>query len=211
MKEAGWQSDDGFTLIELVIAMLLLGLIALAVESGLHFGTRVWERSQQSAKSANMIDMGQTILREILSQAIPRFKGEYITFSGEPSTLEFDCIPPQAFAENGTTHASLSITEETEEDDVILKVNSIINPAAVRKATLIRGVNGLRFSYLDASGKIPVWLSYWRDRNRLPDAIRIATDDQSSSRWPTLIIRPFLSQGSNCVLDPVSMKCREIH
>lgn len=202
--------EDGFTLIELVIAMLLLSLIALAVESGLHFGARVWERSERNTRTINTIDMAQTILREILSHTLPRFNGAYVTFTGEPTSLIFDCVPPQAFTGSGTAHVELSIASRYGKDALVLEIKSISRPGVAKKATLVHGERGLRFSYLDASGKAPEWLAYWRDRNRLPDAIRIAADSHSPSSWPTLVVRPLISQAPSCVLDPVSMKCRAI-
>ena len=197
-------SSPGYTLIELVVALLLLSLIALAVQSGLHFGGQVWQRSQQRLAAANQLDTSQAILRETLSQALPRFKGEYVTFMGEPSTLSFDCVPPLAFQSKGTARVTLSITPIS--GKLTLKLASLADASATRNVVLLEGVKQLRFSYLDVSQKSAVWLSYWRDHNRLPDAIRIASDDPT--QWPTLIVKPIIAQDANCVLDPVSMTCR---
>jgi general secretion pathway protein J len=199
-------SQAGYSLIELVVAILLLGMVTLAAQSGLHFGARVWERSQQNATLAHELDTSQVILRSVLSQSLPRFKGEYVTFSGEPSRISFDCIPPQAFGPSGTAHAVLSLERDSNSRVLAITLKRILDDGGEKHAVLLDGRNDLHFAYLDASGKSQTWLSYWRDRKRLPDAIRIAGDDPAS--WPTLIVRPLIAQDANCTLDPVSMTCR---
>jgi general secretion pathway protein J len=199
--------DKGYTLIELVVSMLLFSLVMLAVTGGIHFGARVWERSQRDLQEANTLDMTQNVLREILSRAAPRFRGEYVSFSGEPGSLTFDGLPPSAFGGGGMVHVKLSVIKTNGASDLLLDLQSITEPKLEKKATLRSGSDALQFSYLDASETKPVWLSYWRDRNRLPDAIRIAAGNDAPS-WPTLLVRLIIAQDANCVMDPVSMKCR---
>lgn len=199
--------EDGYSLVELVVAMALLGMIALAVESGLHFGARVWERSQQTIGSAQKIGTSQTVLRNLLSHSLPRLKGDYVTFLGEPSTLTFDAVPPQAFETHGTAHVVLTVKRDGTNKTLVVTMQSVINPQSKKSAIIVDHVKNLKFAYLDASGKIPTWLAYWRDRKRLPDAIRI--DSDNASKWPALIVRPLIAQSANCTLDPVSMTCRK--
>jgi general secretion pathway protein J len=199
--------DEGYTLIELVVSMLLFSLVMLAVTGGMHFGVRVWERSQRTFQSANALDTGQGVLREILSRATPRFRGEYVTFSGEPGSMTFDGLPPFAFGGGGMVHVKLSVSKDASASNLLLDLQSIAEPNLEKKTTLQSGLSELQFSYLDASDAKPVWLSYWRDRDRLPDAVRIAARNDSSS-WPTLLVRLIIAQDANCAMDPVSMKCR---
>ena len=201
-------SDAGFTLIELVVSMLLFSLIMLAVTGGVHFGARVWERSQRDLQSADTLDISQGILREILARATPRFQGEYVTFSGDPQAMTFDGVPPLAFTDSGIAHVKLSIVKGANDSHLVLDLQSIAKPNLERKAILQGGLEGLRFSYLDSSDTKPTWLSYWRDRDRLPDAIRIAAENGSPASWPALVVRLIIAQDANCTMDPVSMKCR---
>lgn len=199
--------EDGYSLIELVVAMLLLGMIALAVEGGLHFGARVWEHSQRTISSAQQIATGQTVLRNLLSHSLPRLKGDYVTFLGEPSTLTFDAVPPQAFETHGAAHVLLATKYDGTNKTLVLTMQSIVDPQSKKSAIIVNHIKNLKFAYLDASEKIPTWLAYWRDRKRLPDAIRI--DSDNASEWPALIVRPLIAQSANCTLDPVSMTCRK--
>ncbi len=198
--------ESGYSLVELVVALLLLGMIAIAVESGLQFGARVWQRSQQSIGSSHQLDSAQSVLRTLLSHSVPRLNGAYVTFVGEPTALSFDAFPPQAYQSHGYVRVSLSVTRDGPTEKIVLAMQSLVDESAKKQAVIVDGLKGVRFAYLDNSGGSSTWLSYWRDRRRLPDAVRVITDDPS--QWPTLIVRPLISQSSDCALDPVTMTCR---
>lgn len=200
--------SDGYTLVELVVVMLLLGMIALACESGLRFGTQVWAHTETRTQSEDQIVSSQMMLHELLAHSLPRMKGDYVTFEGEPTVISFDVIPPQAFQAGGTAHARLRIVRSPSGAKLMLDMQSISSPNFKRQATLLDNVGLMRFSYLDASGKSQTWLSYWRDRNRLPDAIRITAE--APKTWPTLTVRPIIVQSAMCVLDSVDLSCRKI-
>lgn len=200
--------SSGYSLVELVVVILVLGLIALACESGLHFGVQVWSRMEARANAQANIAMSQAILRSLLSHSLPRTKGDYVTFEGEPTTIGFDLAPPQAFQDGGTAHAQIRIMRTRNSAQLVIEMQSVAVPALPRRAVLLEDVGLMRFAYLDASGQSQNWLSYWRDRNRLPDAIRISA--ANPKLWPTLIVRPVIVQSATCVLDSAEMGCRKI-
>lgn len=200
--------SDGYTLVELVVVMLLLGLIALACESGLHFGSQIWSRSETSFGREDRLAANQSILRNLLAHSLPRLKGESVSFEGETTEIRFDVTPPEAFQEGGTAHGILRVTKTNKESTLELDLQSIANPHLVRHAILATGVGSLRMSYLDASGHSQMWLSHWRDRSRLPDAVRIESDNPTA--FPTLIVHLPIAESATCRPDPVNMACRKI-
>ena len=200
-------SAEGYTLVELVVVMLLLGMIALACESGLHFGAQVWSHTEEPARLNAQIVSAQTILRTLMSRTLPRAKGDEVAFDGEPMAIDFDLMPPQAFA-GGTAHARLQIVQARGSARLEIELQSIAAPNIKKRAILLSDVGLMRFSYLDTSEKSRTWLAYWRDRNRLPAAIRITGNDPEA--WPTLIVRPVIVQSESCVLDSEELACRKI-
>jgi len=195
-------SQAGYTLIELLVAILLLGFIGVALAGGLHFGARVWESADNRLTTTGTIKNAQFLLRELLSNALPKEKAGLVIFEGTEDHIRFVAPAPQAFPVGGPVTADLV----GEGADLTLRLASPIDKDAVRQAILVRGLGPLRFSYLDASEKLPLWLSLWRDRTRLPDAIRI---ENKESTWPSLIVRPQIDESHPCVFDPISMVCRE--
>ncbi len=200
-------SKEGYTLVELVVVMLLLGMIALACESGLHFGAEVWSRTEEPAQLDAQIVSAQTILRTLMSHTLPRARGDDVAFDGEPMAMDFDLVPPQAFG-GGTAHARLRIVQARGSTCLEIELTSIAAPNIKKRAVLLTDVGLMRFSYLDTSDKSQTWLAYWRDRSRLPAAIRITGSDPAV--WPALIVRPIIVQSATCVLDSEELACRKI-
>jgi prepilin-type N-terminal cleavage/methylation domain-containing protein len=200
-------SSPGYTLVELVIVMLLLGMIAIACESGLHFGTQVWAHTEAATHPEARLISAQSVLQTLLAHVLPRAKSDAITFDGEAMAMSFDLVPPQAF-ESGTAHASLRIVQGRNDTRLELELQSIMAPSIKKRAVLLDDAGQMRFAYLDTSGQSHTWLGYWRDRNRLPAAIRITGNDPT--RWPTLIVRPILVQSATCILDLEELACRKI-
>jgi general secretion pathway protein J len=59
----------GFTLLELVIALTLLGLILVVLFSALRLGGRIWERLDGEGERAASLNAAQVFLRRTLGQA----------------------------------------------------------------------------------------------------------------------------------------------
>lgn len=202
-------NDAGFTLVELLVVLLLAALIGAAVAAGLQFGTRVWEHSERNIARTQAYDTAQSILRELLASAMPRMKGGFAEFSGRPDSLEFDARPLAAFPRAGLAHVELSLVRDADGMRLVLKAAPLIDTRNGRVTILADHLNDLEFSYYDASEKAPVWLSFWRDRDRLPDAVRLeAVESARISPWPAFVVRLPIAQDANCIFDPVSMRCR---
>lgn len=82
----------GFTLVELVIALSLIGLITLLLFSGLRLGTRAWEGVDTTADRTAELRVARNFLERALVQARPAtviLDGEpFLIFSGDAETLE---------------------------------------------------------------------------------------------------------------------------
>ena len=61
----------GFTLVELLVVMTLLGLIATALFGGLRFGVRAWESGGARSAAFAEIEIAQSLLRRLLELEVP--------------------------------------------------------------------------------------------------------------------------------------------
>ena len=78
------QGSAGFTLVELLVSLTLLGLISVALFGGFRFGTRAWEAGTAHADRLDEVQVVQGFLRGRLSQTMtPRHEGE----EGKPEGL----------------------------------------------------------------------------------------------------------------------------
>ncbi|WP_342450040.1 prepilin-type N-terminal cleavage/methylation domain-containing protein [Thiorhodococcus minor] len=82
----------GFTLIELVIALAIIGLISLLLFSGLRLGSRSWEAVERVSGQISDLRLVDGFLRRTLSQARPAtatYEGAPIlVFAGDTERLE---------------------------------------------------------------------------------------------------------------------------
>lgn len=84
---------SGFTLVELLIAFVMLALISLLLFSGLRVGIRAWGGVEAAAEINTELRLTRDFLRRILSQARPvtlMVEAEpYLVFAGDGQQLEF--------------------------------------------------------------------------------------------------------------------------
>lgn len=85
--------NRGFTLVELLIAFVLVALISLLLFSGLRVGVRAWEGVEAAAEINTELRLVRDFLRRTLSQVRAvtlLLEGEpYLVFSGDAQQLEF--------------------------------------------------------------------------------------------------------------------------
>lgn len=93
----------GFTLLELLVAMTVLGVLTGLLASGLSFGTRIWEREQKQLEQWAELQMVQDVVRRTLgaawplnvpASAGPESAAEGIAFVGTDTSIEFVGPPP---------------------------------------------------------------------------------------------------------------------
>jgi prepilin-type N-terminal cleavage/methylation domain-containing protein len=65
-------NQRGYSLVELVVVLALLGLISLAIAGSLRFGARVWERTEQEIGATETARGGHALLGTLLSHVYPR-------------------------------------------------------------------------------------------------------------------------------------------
>jgi len=196
--------EAGYTLIELIVVLLLAGLVGTAATGGLQFGTRIWERSDARIEESRETTKAQTLLRSLLSSAIPRQKDGFVTFRGTRDTVSFDASAMPALGSHGLIHMEIVLQQKDGDASLLVTAASLTDAKFRRSAVLAEHLSDAQFAYLDGSGKLPVWVAYWRDRDRLPEAVRL----DGGTSWPALIIRLPIAQDAGCAFDPVSITCR---
>jgi general secretion pathway protein J len=196
--------QHGYTLLELLVAMLLLSIIGVITAGGLQFGTAAWSRTERTIADVHEIDAAQGILRAALGEAVPVRQGAFVAFDGEAARTSFLSPAPQAMLAGGL--AQIEIAAQADDGGRLI-LRATARGGEMREAVLARGLGALQFAYLDASERVPVWLAVWRDRDRLPDAVRIARQNTDGA-WTTLIVHLRIAQSASCDYDPENTSCR---
>ena len=98
--------EASFTLLELMVSMTVLGLLSVMMVGGLHFGARVWERTESAAQDQGRVAAVQAVLRRQVAQMqSQQVRGTdrrpRIAFEGTAGRLVFVAPLPQYLGQGG--------------------------------------------------------------------------------------------------------------
>lgn len=202
------RGDGGYTLVELMVVILLLGFIALGIGGGIHFGSRVWEASEQRIAGDNESEHAQAILRALFASALPRTQAGMVTFDGSRTRIAFDAEALPAMGIAGVARIEIAARTSGGHTQLTLRAAPLNDPSKARETLLAHDIGSAEFAFLDSSEAVPAWLASWRDRQRLPDAVRLtASGTGSLAAWNGFVARLPIAQTPGCVFNPESHTC----
>lgn len=213
-RQSGHQTQKGFTLLELLISITLLGMILVLLFGGLRLGVRSWDAVQQQVDNLNTVRSVESFLRREMAMAQPyRWKtgtGQRLAFLGERSKVNFVAQLPARIGGGGLYAISLEIENSAKGKRLVwrhLPLNPLVQDfAAVSQAPEIilaeaelSAVDDIWLSYFGRANDTaaPVWLDRWELDSRLPLLIKIQVRFANGSEWPDFVVAPLLaSEGS---------------
>lgn len=202
------RSCAGFTLLEVLVTLTLLGLIGVVAANGLHFGTAVWKRSAELGETEIERRLVEKLLRRMISQAYPlelagAGRRPELLFEGYDNRLTLVASLPAQVAPRGHHLVFLGLSPDDDGMDLTLGWTGLSGSASVLSGdmprpeqleTLLPDTARLSFRYYGPSpeGGPSAWQETWTSRARMPDLVKIAFDregDIASARIEPLLIR----------------------
>lgn len=197
-------------MVELLIALVLLGLILLVLFSGMRLGTRSWDNADSYAENLDLARVLERFLRSEMSQVVPfRWqKSQKIAFSGERQSMKFAAPLPSRLGTEGVDLIALDI-ESTGNGSRIVWRYRLLQPNAedfssldeVPGHVLVDGITSTRvsdvwFSYFGAEnpGEEKHWVERWDGQNGLPLLIRVQAKLTEGREWPDFVVAPALAR-----------------
>lgn len=212
MRATSHRYDDpsaGYTLVELLVALTLLGFIAVFLSGTFRFGARAWDASEQAIDRIGQVDAVQNLLRRELSQAILL---SFVRAAAEPEAVFAGTVDQVRFAAPLSIHREdaglyvieLGVNDAASQGDLMLRWQvfrpdrSAGDPPTADPVVLLRDVSGIRFAYFGRLGEEidADWHTEWRDVAALPDLIRVDVEfpDSDSRHWPSFVVAPKLNK-----------------
>lgn len=205
----------GFTLVELLVALAILGMITLMLAASTRFGLRAWHRTDALEATAGELGLVRATLARDLALAYPEWNASdptapVVGFDGTERRLGFLAPAPQAMGGAGFARYLLAAGE-----DGRLTLAATFETAPDppdRASVLLEQASSIAFAYYGSPDgqAAPVWQPSWRNRRSLPLLIRIRVRlaDGDERRWPDLVVAPHLATDALCVYDPLTYHCR---
>ena len=214
MKNAANKRQRGFTLIEILIAMTLLGLLMVMLFGGLGLGTRAWEASYVRSADLARLEAVQGFIRRALTGAYPLLgtndddAKRKVTFTGGAEAVEFTALMPAHFGVGGFYIITLAAEDGVDGARLVFRRQLYRSgdeepspPAPAgdpeKEKVLLDGISKAEFSYFGATDidETPAWRDEWQDQKTLPDLVRLSVTfaDGDKSSWPDLVVAPRIS------------------
>lgn len=210
----------GFTLLELLIGLSLLGLMLVLLFGGLRLGFRSWDAGEERFESSSQLGVAQGFLRRQLSQIYPlRWKAapeRPIAFVGESRAVRFAGQLSSQFGLAGVHLIVLEQGDGEEGPELIMRwrrpSRDMQDFSALQeedKAVLVKHVKDVAFAYYGAENDQtePAWRDEWTFDQRLPSLIRLRLTLDGDQPWPDIIVAPMVSTEAACVWDDFFKRC----
>jgi general secretion pathway protein J len=195
--------QSGFTLLEILVVVVVLGLLVVGLTQGVRAGLALWGAQQRRLGETAELDASERILRTLLTGIAASPSNGFAAgataeaIKGESDHLTFVGDLPTGL---GTTRRA-DITIALRGGRLVLSWTphlheiSLAPPPPPTETELITGVDHVAFSYWGPSApdQPAAWQTRW-DSLAVPELIRIhlvfAKGDRR--RWPDLIVAPEL-------------------
>lgn len=191
-------ATQGFTLLETLVALTVLGFLVVALAHGTRTGLSLWNAQSRRIAAAAELGTATRVLREILTTIPVRPASlsapESFGFQGGSDRLQLVGYLPNGL---GTTRL-VDMTIRLSAHRVVVAWTPHRHaapgapPPAVETTELMGGVEDLEFAYWGSAGDAPAsWLALWEGPS-LPQLIRVRVRFGDRRSWPDLIAAPQL-------------------
>jgi general secretion pathway protein J len=196
------ERQGGFTLLEILIALIVLGLLMLGLSQGVRASLDLRQAQNRRLGIGSELDATQRLLRSVLGKLPLAPDGDRLVgtndtpaFRGVANRVDFVGELPTGLGGNHPANMSLFVQNER----LVLSwtpyrhERRLAPPPTPMEIVLLPGVETLELAYWPASvnGQPASWQSQW-ERPVAPVLmrVRLVFDEPHRRSWPDLIVAP---------------------
>jgi prepilin-type N-terminal cleavage/methylation domain-containing protein len=205
-------STTGFTLIEVVITLTILGFICLIIFGAFRLGLSAWDRGESVKDEYQEARIVSQLITQQVKSAVPfkiksqQAEGDYLAFKGDSRSLRFvSSLPVRGKQPEGLVYAKYEFKDGgSEGGHLILYEEKALNkdffaeePKEEHAVSLLEGVSSVRFEYFREEDPLnnqqEEWIEEWdaKDEKMLPKAFKmtiIRKNQQGKEELPITVL-----------------------
>jgi len=206
----------GFTLLELMIALVLMALMSAVLAGSLNLAGRSWDAGEGKAEASSGMRLAGDFLRTQLSAQYPqrmrKIKDFPLLFGGSTDELRYTATLPGRVGLGGMWYYRLGLAPTSGTGKVALVLDRTIPDLSAldmpkfdesQRSVLADDIKEMKIGYFgrDSDATVdntPTWRDRWDDAQQLPMLIRIDVTPAKGQAWPTLVIAPRAAPEAGC-------------
>ncbi|NJN46279.1 MAG: prepilin-type N-terminal cleavage/methylation domain-containing protein [Candidatus Competibacteraceae bacterium] len=193
--------SGGFTLLELLIAMSLMGIVLVMVYGGLRFGMRGWESGEQHAVRLNDIQLAQDFIRRQLRQSVSVFRNDeqegrrVVVFEGDTQSLSIVTPMLEYLGQGGLYVVRIDRVEAEEVGYLRLRWHPFRpneeddREEDAQETIVLDQLSQLEWAYygFEQDAQEPAWYDRWENDQQRPLLVRLSWAMQGQP-WPDVLV-----------------------
>jgi general secretion pathway protein J len=189
-------SRAGFTLLEILVVLAVLGLLLVGLLQDNRFVLLGWDKQARLAAASEELDNVERTLRHLIEHAAAGSKWDAVTFAGTSHSVTFTSVMPAGMAGLANRRADVRLAADDAHRLLLLwtphlHAVRVGPPSSAVPTEILHGVERLELEYLPGQGA--TWISTWNDA--APPKlvrIRIVFSDANHGHWPDILAAPML-------------------
>jgi general secretion pathway protein J len=193
-REARLRRAGGFTLLEILVALIVLGALMVGLTQGMHFGLRAWATEARIVTSRGDLDAVDRTLRGLIGQIDPGNMIDPPSLQGSATQLAMTTVLPAASGTLRDNRIDAKLSVDGTHQLVLRWLPHLhavrFGPASAPNETvLLHGVDRIEFAYWATSPGH--WTSTWSEAT-LPSLVRIRLifSPGDHRNWPEIVAAP---------------------
>lgn len=193
--------EHGFTLIEMLIALAVSGLLISLVYGSIVIGQRsalsLIDTVDETEVMLISLDFLQRAIGEARPVSSPGSRGDHTGFTGGSESLSFITSLPMYVGQGGLTRITLGVEHFGGRERLLVERaayptrSNVGALSSLGRAVLLDNIDALEIHYLGRTrdGQV-AWFDEWSDPRFLPNLVRIRIKPTKGPVWPVLIGNP---------------------
>ena len=212
----------GFTLIEMLVALALLGVLSILMTQSMRLGLFSWMRIDAVQSEADRQTLAVGFVRRTINTAAPltakTTQDGDVFFVGTASQVSFLSPAPSFMGDPNLVRYrfDLDTLDQGEGSRLTVTVEPLLGSSPpdlkLQTTALFESATKLAFSYFGqtADQSTTAWQSSWDTPYALPRLVRLQSADAKQDGQATIdhVFRLALEANSTCVIDAISHYCR---